>query len=1013
MLEFRLLGDTGLWSDHRRVVLGARQGAVLAVLAFHANTVVSRPDLVRLVWGNAAGDTPATVDRLTTDYVSRLRSVLRTAGADERVRLVARSPGYLMHVDPACVDWHQFRDLVDRARAARLAADDADVGDLLRRGLDLWRGPALADLDTRSLDPLRTQMTDLRLTAAEDLAVGELTLGRGEDLPTMLGSLATAHPGRERLAALLIRVLHANGRRDDAIAVYRRTCAHLRDHLGIDPTDVLDDAYQAVLRGRTPTVHPATDGARLAQLPADTGSFTGRRAELARLITRPDDPGPGRMGGAVLIYAVDGMGGIGKTTLAVHAAHQLAPNFPDGCLFLDLHGFTRSVAPVEPGHALQRLLRALGVPGEQIPAEVDDQAALYRSRLAGKRMLIVLDNARTAGQVRPLLPAEPGCLVLVTSRRRLTALDEARPLSLDVLPRADAVALFGRIAGPRHLAGDPRTVERVVQLCGRLPLAVRIAAARLRARPTWTVAHLADRLADQHAILTELDDGERNIAAAFTLSLQELTRDQQQMLRLLGLHPGDDIDAYAAAALAAHPVNRATRLLEDLLDAHLLLQASPGRYRFHDLMRAYAADLAQAENSAEQRHAALTRLYDYYIYAAAMASDLIEGVIGHRRSDVRPADVPSPPVRAAAEAWAWLDAERRNLVAACAAAAGQGRPEDTIRLGSALVHYLHTGGHFADALAVHTHARSAAGRTGNLAIEAEQSLRLGHARTGQGGHQQAAEHLHQALGLFHDVDDPVGVARTLCSLSFVHWRLGHYEQAAEEAQRAVALLREQGRFDAEAWPLDVLGLIRWRQGRYDEAAAHLEKAVAICRRRNDLVAEAWELDNLGAVRSNQGRHVEAVADLERSITLFRDLGNRDGEGYALNDLGVALQRQGRHAQAATCHEQAAGIFRQIGDRAGESQALNGLGFALHATGNPRQAHAHHTAALALASETGDPYERARSHDGIAHTHHTNGDHDQSRSHWQQALAIYTDLGVPEARTVRIHVLAVPVADPRP
>jgi DNA-binding SARP family transcriptional activator len=509
-VEFRLLGDVDVWHAGRRVVLGSKQRAVLAVLAFHVNTVVSRADVVRLAWGNSADGPPATIDRLVTDYVSRLRTAFREAGADRQARLVAHPPGYLLEVDATTVDWYRFRDLVSRARAARQAADHTDAAELLRQGLGLWRGAALADLDGRPMDPIRAQMSDLRLTAAEDLATIQLSHGDPDEVVDLLTELAARHPGRERLTRLLIRALHSAGRRDEAVAVYQRTRTHLTHHLGVDPTDALDEAYQAMLHGQPLTPPAVGDVGRLAQLPADTGNFTGRRGELAHLLALIPDIATGRRpSGVVVICAVDGMGGIGKTTLAAHAAHRLAGRFPDGCLFLDLHGYTRAISPVEPGQALERLLRALGVPGEQIPDNVDDQAALYRSRLTGRRMLIVLDNAGTADQVRPLLPAEPGCLVLVTSRRRLTALHEARPVSLDVLPVTDAVILFSRIAGPGRATGHPDDVGRVVGLCGRLPLAVRIAAAPLRARPSWTVAHLADRLADQRNRLSELDDGER------------------------------------------------------------------------------------------------------------------------------------------------------------------------------------------------------------------------------------------------------------------------------------------------------------------------------------------------------------------------------------------------------------------------------------------------------------------------------------------------------------------------
>jgi tetratricopeptide (TPR) repeat protein/DNA-binding SARP family transcriptional activator len=1007
MVEFRLLGDVDVWHAGRRMALGSKQRTVLAVLAFQANTVVSRPDIVRLAWGGRADDPPVTIDRLITDYVSRLRTALRQAGVGEEARLVARPPGYLLEVDPTTVDWHRFRDLVARARAARQTTDDADAAELLRQALGEWRGPALADLDGRSLDPIRALMGDLRLAAAEDLATILLPRGGHHEVIDLLTDLATGYPGRERLAALLIRALHTAGRRDEAIAVYQRTRTHLTDHLGVDPTEAIDDAYRAVLHGQAPTPAPAGGRGPLAQLPADTGNFTGRRAELASLLTVIPDietgPGPGAV---VVICAVDGMGGIGKTTLAVHAAHRLAARYPDGCLFLDLHGYTHAIAPVEPGQALERLLRALGVPGEQIPANIDDQAALYRSQLTGRRMLIVLDNARTADQVRPLLPAEPGCLVLITSRRRLTALDDARPLSLNILPVTDAVTLFTRIAGPGRITSHPHAVERVVELCGRLPLAVRIAAARLRARPAWTVAHLADRLTDQHDRLGELDDGERGVAAAFTLSYHDLTGEQRQTFRRLGLHPGADTDPYAAAALTGHPVAQAGRTLEQLLDAHLLIQAVPGRYRFHDLMRAYAADLARAQDSDDVRRTALTGLFDHYLATAAAAMDTLFPAGMFQRPRIQPVDSPPPPVTETATARAWLDAERPNLVAACAHTATHGWPGRTNRLSATLALYLDFGGHFADALTIHTHTRDAAGRCGDLAAEAHALTSLGTSLDGLGRHAQAVNQLQHALHIFRQIGHRAGEARALNNLGYAHCRWGHYEQAVGYTQQGLAIFRETGNRLGQADALDTLGIVHRQQGRYDEATHHSQKALTLYRQLRDPLGEAMQLERLGGIHARQGRHQQAIDHLQQALTLDREIGNRLGEADALNELGLVYRQQGSYEQATDHHQQALDLFRRIGNRTGESAALNGLGETLHATGHSDQARELHTAVLALTEDTDGTYEQARAHDGIARAYHSKGDPDQARHHWRKALTLYTGLDVPAADDIRAHLTAL-------
>lgn len=932
MVEFRLLGDVDVRQDGRRVVLGSKQRAVLAVLAFHANSVVSRPDLVRLAWGSGAGDPPTTIDRLITDYVSRLRTAFRHAGVGGQARLVARPPGYLLEVDPAAVDWHRFRDLVARARAAGRTGD-ADAADLLRQGLGLWRGPALADLDGRSLRPLRARMSELRLAAAEELATVQLTRGCPEEVVDVLTELATAHPGRERLAALIIRALHAAGRRDEAIAAYHRTRAHLTDHLGVDPTDTLDDAYRDVLHGRSAGPGPDGERRRFAQLPADTGTFTGRRAELAHLLNVIPGTATGPGPGAAAIRAVDGMGGIGKTALVVHAAHRLAARFPDGCLFLDLHGHTRAIAPVEPGQALERLLRAVGVPGEQIPAHVDDRAALYRSRLAGRRLLIVLDNARTAQQVRPLLPAEPGCLVLVTSRRRLTALDEARPLSLDILPVTDAVTLFGTIAGTGRTAGHPDEVGRVVELCGRLPLAIRIAAARLRARSAWTVAHLADRLADQHHRFGELDDGERGVAAAFTLSYQDLTGAQQRTFRLLSLHPGADTEPYAAAALTGRPVSAAGQTLEDLLDAHLLLQGVPGRYRFHDLMRAYAADLARTHDAEHTRRAALTGLFDHELATAGAAMDILFPAGTFQRPRIPPVDSPTPPMTDTAAARAWLDAERPNLVAACVHTATHGWPGHARRLSATLALYLDFGGHFADALTVHGQARQAAARCADLAAEANALTSLGTSLDGLGRHAQATEHLLHALHLHRAIGHRAGEARALNNLGYAHCRWGRYPEAVDYTRQGLLIFQETGNRLGQADALDTLGLVLRRQGRYDEAADHSRQALTLYRQLGDPLGESMQLERLGGIHSRQGRNEQARDYLQQALSLDREIGNRVGEADALSELAGVHRQEGHYTAAADCYRQALALFREIENEAGERAARDGLDEIRYAAGH--------------------------------------------------------------------------------
>jgi tetratricopeptide (TPR) repeat protein len=726
---------------------------------------------------------------------------------------------------------------------------------------------------------------------------------------------------------------------------------------------------------------------RFAQLPRDMATFTGRTAEIDRLLQLVADVGDRDSGGAVVIFAVDGMAGIGKTALALHAAHRLTDRFPDGCLFLDLHGFTGSVPPVEPGRALHRLLRAVGVPGEQIPAEVDDQSALWRSRMAGRRMLVVLDNARTAEQVRPLLPASPGCLVLVTSRRRLVALDDARSLSLDLLPAADANVLFARLVGADRVAGQAEDVERVVDSCGRLPLAVRIAAGRLRSRPSWRVRDLADQLAGHRGAVDRLDDGERSILAALAVSVNDLAAGRPRMFRRLSLHPGSDIDAGAAAALDGIGATSAETVLEDLVDDHLLLQAVAGRYRFHDLVRAYAARLRQEEEPDRESRECLDRLFEHYSRMADVATAVLHPI---RRRD-RPATTavfPDPPA-----ALSWLDAERANLVAVSAHAAANGRPDIPINLSVALFPYLERTGHWDDALTVHTLARDLARRGGDRTAEVDALTRLGETIQGQGRESEARECFQTALDHYVQAGDLAKQAHALACLGMTYWRGGPLDLAAAHLRRALAIERELGDTAGKANALDMLGLILERQGRDDEAAAALQEALPLFQERNDRTGEAGVLDSLGCIASQQGRHQTAIHLHQRAIDIHRTTGSRIDEAYALSDLGLDYRRSGDHEQAIACHEQAIATFAAVGYRGGECEARNGLGEALLAAGDLRQAEREHAIALNLAVEIGDRYEHARAHNGLASVHEALHNVDTANSHRHTAHTIQKSLGI--------------------
>ena len=754
-----------------------------------------------------------------------------------------------------------------------------------------------------------------------------------------------------------------------------------------------------------------------AQLPAGVDVFTGRAEELAeldRLLTAAPAQTDAAGGSAtsVVISAVSGTAGVGKTALALRWAHRVRGEFPDGQLYVNLRGYDPD-QPLSAGDALARFLRALGVAGADIPPEVDERAAAYRSLLDGRRMLIVLDNAATVEQVRPLLPGTPSAQVVVTSRDSLAGLvarDGARRLDLDLLPPEDAVALLGALIGER-VAAEPDAAANLAGQCVRLPLALRVAAELAVTRPTTPLAALVVELADEQRRLDLLDAGgdpRTAVRAVFSWSYLHLPAEAARAFRLLGLHPGPDLDPYAAAALTHTSVEQAQHLLDLLARAHLVQPAGPGRYGMHDLLRAYGTYLAAGEDSEQERRRALTRLFDHYLATASAAMDTLHPAEQHRRPRIGPpAATPTPPVPDPPAAQAWLDAERLTLTSVCAHTAARGWPGHTTGLSSTLFRYLDIGGHYPDAVAIHTHALHAARDADDPTGEARALTNLGIVYWQQDRYPQAAEHHQQALTLAREIGDQVDEAHALTNLGAIYRRQGHYQQAAEHHQQALTLYREIGDRVGEARALDNLGLVYQRQGRYQQATEHHQQALPLSCAINDRSGEARALDNLGVVYWRQGHYGQAAEHHQQALALYREIGHRSGEAYALDNLGLVYsRRQGYYPQSTEHHQQALALFRELGHRTGEATALNSIGETHHAASHPEQARAHHNTALTLASQTGDRYEQARAHNGLAHADHATGDPDQARHHWRQALVLYTDLGVPEADDVHAQLTAL-------
>jgi tetratricopeptide (TPR) repeat protein len=733
-------------------------------------------------------------------------------------------------------------------------------------------------------------------------------------------------------------------------------------------------------------------------LPPDLAGFTGRTADLRVLRQALDHC---RTNDAGTICAIAGMAGIGKTRLAIRAGHLLARDEPfDRVLFVNLRGFHPhpDQPPADPAAVLDGFLRLLGVAGQQIPHDLPARTAAYRARLAGTRTLVVLDNAADAGQVRPLLPGVPGCPVLVTSRRHLVDLPSATHVALDVFSPEEALALLERTASEVPVGADPQAAARLVRRCGYLPLALGLLSGQLRARPGWTLTDHAERLDERHRD-RRLDTA---VELAFDVSYQHLPDGQRRLLRLAALHPGQDFDAHAAAALTGVDLPIAGAQLDELCRDHLLQREAHDRYGLHDLVRSYAAGRASDEDPPPARRAALTRLFDYYLATSAAAMNALHPAEAHRRPHAPPPDTPSPTVSDPDAALAWLDIERPTLVAVAGYTAGHGWPGHTTRLSATLFRYL-DGGYHTDALIVHGHARDAAQRDRDPAALANALVNLGTTYGPLGRFGPATEHLQQALHLFREVGDPAGQARVLGNLGIIGVRLGHYQQAADLFEHALEVYRQAGDPDGEARSLANLGDVEEQLSRFQRAADHYERALHLFRHIGDRGGEAFALNRLGVVDTVLGRYERAADRFEQALRLHRQLGNRDGEASTRESLGTLDNRRGRPTEAAKHHREALTIFRENGRRDGEAWALNGLAEAAHDAGDLADALANHTEALAIATDIGDRDQQARAHNGLGHAHRSLDDPARARRHYQVALAIYTDLGMAQADQVRTHL----------
>jgi DNA-binding SARP family transcriptional activator/tetratricopeptide (TPR) repeat protein len=921
-VQVRLLGPVDVVAhDGLRPVRGLRRRAVLATLALNVGSVVSTDRLLEVVWGDTA---PPTAINTLQSHISHLRNVLGSKGA-----IVARPPGYLLDLGDDGTDVQRAERLL---RQGTESADPAEGARHLREALALWRGRPLADLaGSVWLEEQARRLDALLVQVRRALVEARLAAGEHAQLVPELKSMVADHPLDEQLHAALMVALYRSGQQADALAAFHRLRRTLDEELGIDPSHALRDLETAILR-QEPTLAvpaaavslppPAAQTAPVpAQLPSALPVFAGRDAELARL----DEilPGSAKAGdvlpSTVVISAVSGTAGVGKTALAVQWAHRVAGAFPDGQLYVNMRGFDPGGQAADPAEAVHGFLEALGVPTARIPAGLDARAALYRSLLAGKRVLVLLDNARDTEQIQPLLPGSAGCLAIVTSRSQLAGLVAtygAYPLSLDLLTGADARDLLARRLGAARVAGEQEAVNEIIERCTRLPLALTIAAARAAANPTFPLAVFASELREATSTLDPFDGGDpsTDARAVFSWSYRALSDDAARLFRLLGMHSGPDAGATAAASLAAVTPRRARALLAELTRAHLLSEHAPGRYAFHDLLRAYAVEQALMVDPDQDRNAAIRRMLDHYLHTGHRAATVVAPYFDPLPLSPAQPGVIVDELATTEDALGWFATEHAPLLAAVHRAAAAGFSTHAWQLVWAL------GGHLL--------------RRG-LWDELEAACKAG---------LDAARH----------TGDAAGQARCLHHLANGYSKAGRFHESGPVFQQALQHYESIGDLANQA---TIHGNLMWvaaRQQRPADALSHALRAQEMFRAAGNRAGQMMVLSDVGYCYAMLGDYQQALACCEQALAEIQEAGERDWETPVWDTLGYTYHRLGEHQQAINCYQRAIDLSRERTDRYNEAAGLDTLGDVHHSAGDTGAARRAWTQALHILDLIGHP-----------------------------------------------------------
>jgi DNA-binding SARP family transcriptional activator/tetratricopeptide (TPR) repeat protein len=928
-LRFGVLGPLRVWRHGTVVDLGpVQQRVVLAVLALQAGRPVGRQQMIDAVWGE---NQPRNAVNLVQRHISGLRRALEPdrPGRTPSDLLTWTDAGYLLTLSPGALDLDLFVRGLTHARTAQAAGQLQEAAAALHSALELWRGPVCDGLASPFLDAQADRLAESRVSALEERIELDLMIGGHLDLIAELRDLVAEHPLRERLRGLLMLALYRGGRQADALTAFRDARRQLRDELGVEPSAPLQQLHQQILAADpalAPSV-PAQAGTDLgakpsrrrvvpAQLPHHIPDFTGRHTELDRLDALLNQDGKGTRN-AIVITVITGTAGVGKSALALYWAHRVRDLFPDGQLYVNLRGFGPAGSAMEPAEAVHGFLEAFAVPSERMPLDLDDRAALYRSILADLRVLVVLDNARDVDQVRSLLPGSPGCVVLVTSRNRLTSLvaaDGARPVELDLLPDAEARRLLSSRLGPDRVAGEPASVDEIIKACAGLPLALVVAASNAVANSRLPLSALAGELRKTDGRLDALGAGDQytDVRAVFSWSYRALSPPTARQFRLLGLHAGPDIAVSAAASLAGVPLAQARRELADLVRAHLVTEWSSGRFVMHDLLREYANELSMIHDSAAERRLAVHRILDHYLHTAYAADQLLHP---HRDDSIELAPLPllvtTQTLADHRDAVAWLAAERHVLLASVRLAVSYGFDVHVWQLAWAVTSYFDRHGHWYDATASHEEGLKAAQRLGDLRAQAIIRCCLARAYCRLERHDAAREQLRQALEHYEVVGDNLGQGHAHRILAWMLDRQGRYGEALTHAELAIDLFRIAGRPGGQARALNGAGWFHILLGAPSEGLRLCQQALDTQRKIGDRLGQGETLDSIAYAYTSLARYDEATAYYRQALQLYQESGDRYDEAQILVHLGDTSLAAGDPDSAAAAWRDAVTIFDDL------------------------------------------------------------------------------------------------------